>query len=342
MEKIKKFLDKMDTISLSRFINMCLYHKEYGYYQKNKIGNDFITSPEVSQMFGECIAFFFILLTKKIELTNIFELGPGNGTLASDISRSLEKLTNQKINYFLHEKSNLLRLDQFQYLKKIFISKSNKFRIEKKPTFFVCNEFFDALPFNQIKKIKDKFYEKRIIYKNKKFSEVFRNYELNSDFDYDDIKENDIIEYSPNMDLYLKKIFKHIRNYGGGVLIFDYGPFIKKRVETIQAIYKKRKCGILDFPFESDITYHIDFKRIMMISKKYKLQFYGPIFQKKFLYYNGINERLDLLLKYTSSSYMKNKLNEQFIRLTDPEGMGNLIKCIFVSKKKLTLNAFNT
>ena len=73
----------------------------------------------------------------------------------------------------------------------------------------------------------------------------------------------------------------------------------------------------------------------------YGLRAYGPISQKKFLFYNGISERFASLNKKSNSNLEKKALESHFKKLTDPNGMGNLIKCIYVSKDKLDLNYFN-
>ena len=65
--KLKKILRNGSSISLSRYINLCLYEKNIGYYHNKKIGSDFTTSPEISQMFGECIAIFMVSVLKKLE-----------------------------------------------------------------------------------------------------------------------------------------------------------------------------------------------------------------------------------------------------------------------------------
>ena len=96
-----------------------------------------------------------------------------------------------------------------------------------------------------------------------KFSKKFRN--------------GDILEISPLTDLYFKKNFQTYSRIWWWYIIFDYGPFNKKRINTLQAIHKSKKCGILDFPFNSDITYHVDFKAIQKLSHKFKLYDYGPI-----------------------------------------------------------------
>ena len=70
LQKIKDIINKNGSISLSRFVHFCLYDREIGYYEKKKIGSDFITSPEVSQMFGECVYIFIITMLKSQKLNN--------------------------------------------------------------------------------------------------------------------------------------------------------------------------------------------------------------------------------------------------------------------------------
>ena len=339
--KIKILLSNHKSISMSRFINLCLYESGNGYYTKKKVGEDFVTSPQLSQMFGECISVFFSLIQKKtFQTTNFLELGPGNGLLLRDLIRSIYKIKKEKINYFFLEKSNFLKVNSLKDLSdKANITKLEKFILEKKPYYFICYEFFDALPINQFERKKNIFYEKRIILKNSKFeiiskkSNFFSKRKIN-------IKEGDVLEISPLSNLYLNKIFKHLNIYGGGIIIFDNGPSVKKKIDTIQAIRNKKKNNFLEHPYESDITYHIDFQEIKEKSLKFGLKAYGPISQKKFLYYNGINERFISLTKNLQSDKQLKALESNFRRLTDPEGMGGLIKCIYISKKELDLSYF--
>ncbi len=342
MRELKKYLSE-NPISLSRFINLCLYNKKYGFYQKNRIGRHFITAPEVSQLFGECVSIFLLMLREHLKIDNICELGPGNGTMMRDVISTMSKFINDDLFFYLHDKSKFLKSIQYRNLNKLNSSKIKinflpNFKLKKQPYLFLCNEFFDALPINQYEKKDDIWFEKRVIFKkkfkivnnktNKKFSTTFNN--------------GDIQEISPLSDLYLKKIFKHIKNFGGGVLIFDYGPFKKKRINTLQAIYKSKSCGIFDKPFESDITYHVDFENIKRISKSFNLVYYGPITQRKFLFFNGINERVISLMSKMKSNKEKKNLESQYERLILPTGMGSLIKCIFVSNREFNLHAFNS
>ena len=98
-EELKNLIKKKKSLSLSEYIEFCLYDIDNGYYQKRKVINkDFTTAPEISQIFGECIAIFFLYFFdafKESSLTKtFFELGPGNGTLANDILRVIKKKIN--------------------------------------------------------------------------------------------------------------------------------------------------------------------------------------------------------------------------------------------------------
>ena len=343
MEKKKiKEIFKGDSISLSRFMLKCLYDKDLGFYQNNKIGSHFTTSPEISQTFGECIAIFLYKISNDLGVSKFLELGPGNGTLMSDIIRTISKISKKEFFFYLYEKSVFLKKMQLKTLarynsKKTKILSIKNLRLKKKPYLFFCNEFFDALPLNQIEKKNDLLFEKRIKYRDGKFKWkeiLIENKNLNF------LTNGDIFEYSPLTDLYIKKILNHVKIFGGGFLVIDYGPYVKKRISTIQAIYKSEKCDILDYPFFSDITYHFDFLNLKKFSESFNLKFHGPINQKQFLYFNGINERINSLINQTQNTDIKMKLSKQFHRLTDPLGMGELFKFAFISREDLNLPYF--
>ena len=338
--KIYNTLKKGDTLSLSRFIFLCLYEKNQGYYQKNRIGNDFITAPEISQLFGECISIFIASINQKIgNIRDFCELGPGNGTLIKDLSKNLNKLIKDELNFYLFEKSNSLKENIKKNTNKINISHLTKLTLPPRPIFFVANEFFDALPINQFEKTSDGWFERRIDLSEGKLKLILKK---NSIFKFEENYGNtgDIDEVSPYANLYLKKIFSHLKRFGGGLLIFDYGPFKKKKIDTLQSIFKKKKNYFLNNPYDSDITYHIDFEKIKQQAIKSGLFFHGPITQKKFLFFNGINERFLKLSKSLQSKKQIEILDSQFTRLTEAKGMGNLIKCTLITKKKIELNFF--
>ena len=181
------------------------------------------------------------MLLKEFNIRNFCELGPGNGNLMNDLKLIFEKFINSRLFFSLYEKSEYLRNIQLEKLNKLNSDKCSiislkNLKLKKEPYFFFCNEFFDALPINQYEKINNFWFEKKIVFDKKlkiinqrtdyKFSEKYKN--------------EDILEISPLTNLYLRKIFKHIQEYGGGILIFDYGPFNKKRITLFKLFINQK------------------------------------------------------------------------------------------------------
>ena len=122
-KRIQRFFDKR-SLSLSRFIHLCLYDKSLGFYQKNKINTHFTTAPEVSQVFGECLGIFMLNISNSTGISSFLELGPGNGTLMSDVIRTISSLSKEEFEFYLYEKSRYLRYIQSHKLKSQMSSKS--------------------------------------------------------------------------------------------------------------------------------------------------------------------------------------------------------------------------
>ena len=347
-KELKKKLIKKNGISLSEYIDYCLYDKNEGYYENiSRIGDDFITSPEVSQLFGECISVFFLYLSNSNlfrNLNRIVEFGPGNGTLISDIIRSLNSSNKfKKINISLFEKSkNLIKNQKKKLINLINPNVEIKWlknieSLKKDSYFMVCNELFDSFPINQYISRNNQLFERRVVYQKKKllFQEYPTSWKLSNKIT--PLKDGDIIEHSCTIEKLISKIFNHIRLYGGAFLLFDYGPYEKANVSTVQAIFKKKKCSLFENPSRADITHHINFQTIREISKEYNLFSIGPISQSKFLNMFGINERLDNMLQGLSSNKIKKKLEGDFFKLTSPTEMGELFKCMIFTKDQIRL-----
>ena len=141
-----------------------MYKFDTSYYQsKNIFGykGDFVTSPHISSIFSEMLAFWTFSYWDKIKKPkdlNILELGPGDGTMAKDIITTLKKIKhfNGKINYFFLEKSKYLKKKQKEkliHLNNIYWIKNIK-DFQKNNLVILSNEFFDALPVKQFIKKK--------------------------------------------------------------------------------------------------------------------------------------------------------------------------------------------
>lgn len=156
---IHELIDKSQgSISISDFMNAALYHKEYGYYM-NKLplgkDGDFITAPEISQLFGETIAVWIMNTWEKLGKPSKFslvELGPGKGTLIHDVIRVTKKYSCffSSMDIHLVEISPILQKIQKEKLKGLDINwHTDVDNLPNQPTIFFANELFDALPIDQ-------------------------------------------------------------------------------------------------------------------------------------------------------------------------------------------------
>ena len=95
-------------------------------------------------------------------------------------------------------------------------------------------------------KEKNIFYEKRISFKNNKFKIIRKRSNFFSK-KFSKLRDGELIEISPLSNLYLNKIFNHLNAFGGGILIFDYGPSKKKKLTQFKQLEIKKKVISLNF-----------------------------------------------------------------------------------------------
>ncbi len=183
MKPNRIFFKKSKILPVDKFFRNVLYDKKFGYYtSKMPFGKsgDFVTSPKISSIFSEIIAIWIVSSWQsfgKPKNFNIVELGPGDGSLANILLKTFKKFPefNSIKNMFLLEKSIFLRKVQ----KKKILNKDVKWidnlnEIKKGPVVFFGNEFFDAIPIKQFKKIKNDILEKNYsLKKNKNIIEIF-------------------------------------------------------------------------------------------------------------------------------------------------------------------------
>ena len=163
-------------LSLDKFINLSLYDKKYGYYMnKNPFGKkgDFITAPNISRLFSEMITIWIVSFWESLgcpKKINVIELGAGNGEMMKIIFESSKNFPNffRSCNFLIYEKSLKLINEQKNNLKKLDVIWLNDLKkINKDPSIFIANEFFDALAIKQFIKKKKLWYEKFINIENK-------------------------------------------------------------------------------------------------------------------------------------------------------------------------------
>ena len=337
-------------IKLERFINKSLYEKKDGYYMsKNPIGHkgDFITSPNISIFFSEMIAIWIISLWKNQDEPkkfNIIELGAGNGEMLNIIYKTFEKFPKFRniLKIYILEKSPYLKKIQKRKLKSKKVFWIDNFKnIEKGPSIFLANEFFDALPINQYLKINGQWFEKnvKIIKKNKfKFSNTPINIEkVEKKIGCKIAKDQEILEISETAINYLNQIGRIIKKNKGGLLIIDYGYEEKKMRDTLRGMRDHKIVNILDNYKKCDITYSLSFYFLMKIARKINLKIAGLTTQRNFLQSLGILERAEIASKNLEFS-KKINIFYRIEKLIGKKFMGEIFKVMFITDNKTNFN----
>ena len=350
MNKLINVLKEKKTIPLDQFIDITLYDKKFGYYmKKNPFGKegDFITSPLISNLFGEMVAIWCISFWEylgKPKKISIIELGSGDGSLCSTLLKTFEKFKtfNKCLEIKLLEKSPFLKKIQKEKIKGNKVKWIEKVdQINSGPIIFIANEFFDALPIKQIFKNKEKFFEKHVtLTRNEKIKflykkanpiliEKIKNNNLNAN--------NGLIEYPLDAINYLKIIAKKINKFNGGLLCFDYGYLKKKNKSSLQSVMKHKYINIFSSPGGSDITSHINYELFSNILNTNGLNVQKIVTQNEFLQKVGIIERANILSKKMNFKD-KSKMFFKLKKLLHNDEMGNIFKVMFAQKK---INKFN-
>ena len=338
------FFKKSKILPTDKFFRNVLYDRKFGYYTSQipfgKSG-DFITSPKISSIFSEIIAIWIVSCWQtfgKPKYFNIVELGPGDGTLASVLLKSFEKFPefNSIKNMFLLEKSIFLKKVQKKKISTKDVKWINNLNeIKKGPVVFFGNEFFDAIPIKQFKKIKNNVFEKNYaLEKNKKIKEIFTkaspaNVKIIES--YKSLKNLKFIEF-PKFGLQeLKKINKKISKLGGCILMIDYGYLKPNNQNTLQSVMKHKRNSLLYNLGKADITAHVNFALLSEFFKKDGLKVKDVITQKQFLERMGILERAQIMsskMKFREQSDLYLRLK----RLLGSNYMGDLFKVILAYK----------
>ena len=328
----KLILDCGGAIPIERFIRIALYDINYGYYMTRvPFGRqgDFITAPEISQLFGEILALWILLNWEKIGFPSKFiivELGPGRGTLINDIIRVLKKFKQcySALTIYLVEVSPILKNLQQDILQneKVFWCKNMK-DIPDCPTLVIANEFFDALPIRQFLYVSNSWYEKYVAVKDDKFEFTYK--QVNKRFKVPDYIDSPIVEICDEAISIMKCVECKILQNGGAAVIIDYGYINCPYKSTIQSVKAHQYNDLFENVGESDITAHVDFATL-----KDSLTTLSSVImtQRDFLYRFGIKERLDVLVK-KATEYQKRDLISGFLRLT--ENMGSMFKVLLVN-----------
>ena len=345
MKKINKLFFKKKSMPLDSFLDKVLYHRNFGYYQnKNPFGEkgDFITSPNISNLFGEMITIWLVSFWEKLKKPNkinFIEMGPGNGDLCLTMLRSLKNFPQiyKSINIILYERSKTLRKIQKNRIHSKRVKWIKKLsEIKGGPVIFFGNEFLDALPIKQFKKINGKLFEKYVEMNKNSVNFFFKKSikkEAKKIKNFNIIKNNDIIEYPEYGFKELELVCSKIKKFNGGALFIDYGYIKERNLDTLQSVIRHKFNDIEQNIGEADITSLVNFKLYKEYFNMRNLTVDKIITQSEFLQKMGIMERFKILSNKLSNKE-KSNLYERLKRLVHPKMMGENFKVIFAKNKK--------
>ncbi len=339
---IKERLKEKRFFSIAEFMEIALYHSEFGYYMKqNPLGDqqDFVTSPEIGQLFGEVLCLWamdkYLILEKPVSLA-IVELGPGRGLMMADFLRFAQRFPefHQSLDLHFIEVSPFLRKIQQNNIihpaQKWHPSLEDAFKsIGTKPTLILANEFLDALPLEQFQKTKEGWQQRGIALDTENNLQFcFQNIDpsqLPLDLQSHPYEENKIIEYNALAEETVRLCLQHLQKTTGFGLFIDYG-YVEGQGDTLQGMARHQYKSVLEKPGDIDLTSHIHFGRLQRQC--------GPqstlMTQRDFLFKQGL---LTLVQNYRrkSSTEIQQHLENQVYKLTSSQEMGTLFKVLEIN-----------
>ncbi len=330
-------------IGLADFMTAALFHPEHGYYlTRDPIGarGDFVTAPEVSQMFGELIGLWCAETWRQMGAPRPFilaELGPGRGTLMADALRAAKLVPGflDAMSLHLVEASPALRAAQARALAPFNPTWHGRADdLPGGPLILIANEFLDVLPIRQFVRAEDGWHERRVGLDGEEFAYILS--ESKTDFSGDG-SVGSVREMSPQARELGASLGARLARQGGAALFIDYGYTRSGFGDTLQALRAHRRHDPLADPGEADLSAHVDFAAFAAAAAGARA--FGPVEQGLFLRRLGIRERADRL-RAGANATQAAAIERGYRRLVDPEAMGSLLKVLALAHPSLTLAGF--
>lgn len=356
-DKIKALIRANGPISVSDYFSLCLADPQYGYYRVNEPfgrAGDFTTAPEVSQLFGEMIGIFLVHAWQQHGAPGnavIAEIGPGRGTMMSDMLRVVRRLAPalyETASVHLVETSERLREVQAKTLAghqgKVHWHQD----FDRLPPGFLllaANELFDAIPIRQFVRTAQGFRE-RMVGLAADHSLTFAAGVAGLDSTLlpsppETVAEGTIFEIAPARDAVMAALCERLRDGGGTAVIIDYGHVSTAYGDTLQAVRKHRYDPPLANPGEADLTSHVDFEQLARRAKAEGVQVNGLAHQGDFLVGLGLLERAAALGSGKDAA-TQDRIRDDVERLAGAGAgkMGELFKVLVVSSPEVALAPF--
>jgi len=332
---LRRLIRETGPISLAHYMGES--NARY-YASRDPLGDqgDFITAPEVSQMFGELVGLWLADLWVRMggrKHIHYVELGPGRGTLARDALSTAARYDFAPQVHFV-ETSATLRGLQREAFPGCHHHHDLSTLPEDAPLLIVANEFFDALPVHQLVRAADGWFDRMVGLEGEAFAFGTGKERM------DDLvpsgwaraSQGSMIETSPAAAAVMGELARRLTNQGGAALIIDYGQTELRAGSTLQALKGHQKVDVFAHPGEADITAHVDFELLQQIARQHGADVMGVQMQGEWLRQMGIDTRLEALQRRNPRE--ADKLRRQRDRLVESTNMGTLFKVLGICGRR--------
>jgi NADH dehydrogenase [ubiquinone] 1 alpha subcomplex assembly factor 7 len=345
--EIRARIAKTGPMPVAEFMAMCLYDPQHGYYgHRSPFGaaGDFVTAPEISQMFGELVGLWAAEAWQsmgKPDPVALIELGPGRGTMMADALRAARSAPDFRRAVRVHLIETSLDLQEQQQATLSTVDDvplrwhTTMDDVPGTASIIVANEFFDALPVRQAERRPTGWHE-RMIAVDASGALTFTiahdrlpNLGPNPPPALAQAETGEIFEWRPAK--FATEIARRAAA-GGAALIIDYGHVKSATGDTFQAVRCHRHASPLTSPGLTDLTAHVDFEALGKAAQEAGARVHGPVEQGTWLKRLGIEARAAALLPNATQS-QRADIAAALQRLTGtgPDQMGSLFKVIAFS-----------
>lgn len=347
---IRRQISAAGPMTVADYMAMCLTHPRLGYYMNRDPfgrGGDFVTAPEVSQMFGELIGLWAAAVWQamgKPVPVRLVEMGPGRGTLMVDLLRAVAGVPgfSEALDLHLLEASPRLRAAQAERLDREATWHDGLDSLPEGPTIAVANEFFDALPIRQLVRT-DVGWQERVVLADGDGGLAFGLRPGTSALAAtlpvavrETAADGAIAEICPAGLSVAADLARRLAEQGGAALVIDYGHPASAVGETLQAVRAHRFVPVLSTPGEADLTAHVDFAALAAVAAESGASVRPLATQSAFLRSLGIELRAQQLQAKSTPSQART-VAAGLERLIDPSQMGTLFKVLAMSSPDLTV-----
>lgn len=344
---IKASIRQNGPMDVGSYMSLCLSHPEYGYYMKQdpfgKSG-DFVTAPEVSQLFGEMLGAWCADIWMQMGAPERFmflECGPGRDTLMADMMRStrMAKGFHAAAELHLLEISPALKAKQKETLAdyKVEWHAGLDTVPDDAPMIVIGNEFFDALPFRSFQKQSDGQWAERVVALEgggEQAGLCFGLCPLGVEmegyipFHLKGAQAGSIFEAAPVRQNVMRQIAERIKSQNGAALFLDYGHAQSGLGDSFQALKGHKYVDVLKFCGDADLTSHVDFEGLVQGLDRL-VDVRGAVEQGAFLCALGIEVRMQMLAQKISEQEAF-ALQKGLQRLIASDQMGALFKVVYM------------